>query len=48
MRRLEKLAELRQHALALEQEQRANLEFVPEGHRESSRNLLHYLSLRQL
>ena len=40
--------ELRRGAVELEQAQRAEIEAVPSEHRDSARNLVHYLALRQL
>lgn len=40
--------ELRQRALALEQQHEAAVDGVAPGYRESARNLLHYLALRQV
>lgn len=41
------LAELRQDALELESSHARDILAVPDSHRDSARNLLHYLSLRQ-
>jgi pyruvate kinase len=46
-RLIPQLAELRQNALELESEHARDILSVPDHHRDSARNLLHYLSLRQ-